>query len=182
MEHAGIRRHSRYHFGSSLEEPSGEAPATFKGASNVLLSPERSSEYILNASKKHSFIKGSLEKLSLRVTKGTGWKFLIEHYWLSKCAYRFSKGFYRPKGTPNGTSSIFQLPQIPCGSSWSCTNPTYAKHTAMFTSARSLTLVLHWTFISFTFPWWTSVRQNTFPEEQKNRLLSKCAFGTDSGM
>lgn len=57
MEHAGMKRHSRYHFGSSLEEPSGEAPATFKGASNVLLSPERSSEYILNASKK-LFYKG----------------------------------------------------------------------------------------------------------------------------
>ncbi len=82
----------------------------------------------------------------------------------------------RPKGAPNCTSSIFIFcsiiflwQQIPCRPSWSCTSLIYA---------RSLSLVLHRTIISFTFSWWTSAKQNTCPEEQENGLLSKCAFGT----
>lgn len=185
MEHAGMKRYFRHCFDSSLEEPSGEPQGTFEGASNVLLSPQRSSIYILNALKMF-FYKGVTRETVFRVGNCfvcSSWG--IPDSPLKSVPRGSSKG--SAWRTPNGATSIFfplvsfLWPNIPCGPSLS-TNLTYARRTTKFTSTRSLSFVLRWTIISFTFPWWTSVRQNTFPEEQENRLLSKCAFGTHSGM
>lgn len=61
-----MERYFRYCFDSSLEEPSGEPPGTFECASDVLLSPQRSSIYILNASKM-IFYKGVTGETVFRV-------------------------------------------------------------------------------------------------------------------
>lgn len=110
----------------------------------------------------------------LKFLKGS--KFLIEPYWLSPFetvpVFQRVLPKCRPKGTSNGISSIFFLFYRII---------TFVTTDSVWGLLRSLTFVSLRTIISFTFPRWTSAKQNILSssEEQENRLLLKCAFGTE---